>query len=814
MSVKQYNDFMSYADLVIFDNPAGYWILNESAGTSVTDYSGLGNTATAAIARTKVSICPDTQYCASGASTAEYIQYPNLKAFKKDYETTSFSIEMIFKPNRVADDIVLFDAGLENGIFFSDSMVTFKINGNLTEYCKYRVSDDKTMHLVAIYSPSNIALFVDGQLVDERKINGLVLNTTASTYSTYANSGRYYVSNVAFYKYALTTSQIQKHYNEFVNTRTSPVDVVERDSGALLSLDMTTRPVSIDHIFPENTSWSKCSITNLIETNGILKFKTISPPALNSGSAAYSGGGLSLGTTQNLLVSSAGSHLGRTSGAIGGYFKFVSSIHNADNNRFNLFSLRDGDAGTIIEVYKETQNGYVKLSYTYVDGSGNSQTTTANVATPTYDVEHYIYVTWNNSAITCYYDTLGVSGSIDVKAITRPVFSSESTLTIGSSAASTYYWKSIVRRVSLYNTVPPNSDFVANTTTRYSNYTLPLDSSLNVAQGGTVTYTLNPTGAGASTEATVSWEPTSSNISVTTSSDNITYTSRNNNDFITSSYTNGSSITGDVYVKLYMYTKDSVYDLAELRRLNVRFGVASDVYFDNSRDVATMLTAWRSGPRHYPLTRHSQYDGLFFAGDGGFYTVAQANSSFSLFDSQTATAGSTRVFKTIEFFMRVQPGFQAASTYYYFSYYDGGTEYRLYYDGTNNKFTGFDACYLNGSSVASGFSMLSGVWNHIILTKAGWAGATPGSSDPGRFNFNMRYGASTKYYGHASYRNVALYPNILSSTDAANHYARYFGSDLATVTDASARTVADNPVIAGISYPQALAGGWFIVSSG
>jgi hypothetical protein len=269
-----------------------------------------------------------------------------------------------------------------------------------------------------------------------------------------------------------------------------------------------------------------------------------------------------------------------------------------------------------------------------------------------------------------------------------------------------------------------------------------------------------------------------------------------------------------VTVKATLTTNDSVNDITRLNDLDIKFIVNSDIPADNSADTAKMLTAWRTGASNVLLFDHSTFDGLIYNGDGGFYLTSEQNASIDLFGINTTAV--PRNFKTIEMLIRRQPGHVSSSTYYYFSYYDGSTEYSLYHDGAanNDKFAGFDTCYVNGQVFTSGSTLPFGTgWAHVILTKAGWAGGAPGLSDPGRFNFNMRYGSGTKYYGHASYRSVAIYPTIFSSQTAAQHYNRYIGIDLLQAIDTSTRTVTDNVVYASTQYPQVISTGWQIVSS-
>ena len=231
----------AYEAQVLSDQPAAYWKLDESSGTQMADSSGNGRHGfydnsilgrEALIADNGHSVefphvgdnrgrwsgqgLPESAPC----SLEAWIKTPRDAAATKSIivsqRDNSFGSALMLQIERAAD-------GSPNGelvINFFGLGTFYKARGNA------RIDDDERHHVVCTIagaSPSDVALYVDGQLQTKTTISGTnpgawlgqliwtIGNTTDNGFGDWGIDGL--VDEAAIYSYVLTSAQVADHWN-------------------------------------------------------------------------------------------------------------------------------------------------------------------------------------------------------------------------------------------------------------------------------------------------------------------------------------------------------------------------------------------------------------------------------------------------------------------------------------------------------------------------------------------------------------------------------------------------------------------------
>lgn len=798
---------MGYFEAVMASRPAGYWLLNE-AGTTGTDYSGFGHSATKAIGSTGGPIVGNSYLSFFSGATTSTVTFPLLQALTVTNELAEATIEFVFKPLDVPSSTTLFEFGAGNGIYYSDAKVTFKLAGTnddgsvLDARCQYVLPKVGSYHVVATYAPNGIRLFVNGVMVDSASLSQLFTWPTApASYKsvTNNNSSGHSISNVAIYKRQLGSDEIFSHFR-FSEIALTPIEIALQDQGRIFNFNDTDRTVALSHAIPRDYPWKSVTLSDcFINSDNNLSLRTIAPAVLSSGSASFTGSEITLAAGQYLTLQNAGNYFGPGAGAVGGMFYFDSVTHN-NAAKYTLFTIADSKNENIFEVYKAASGG-LTLGQTYKDYTGTLQTVTATVGTPSYSGYRYIYLTFDGSNATLYMNSNSVLAQIDLTTTRAPYFNTGTNIIIGADSTYANTWQQKIKMVTGYTYVPDIANFTSQQTV-VGSFTLKLNSSvgLGVSQYGTAKFNFGSGFAGTISESRVVWHPTTANIAVSTSTDGTTYHAQSANNRNIFGIT--TTAPTNTYVLVELSTDDSVYDVPEVYDIAVKLFADGLVRSENSQDTMQTLGAYNFGDDGYSIFDRSQQDGFIGLGAGGMYLHSINDNIGSTLsfdgDSGSISAGPVRTYRTLELVIRQQPGFTPSSDYFWFSYNDGTTDFNFRHEGSTNldKYNGFDTCWVNGAAFASGgtLNFVNG-WAHVILTKAGWAaGMVPLDTEPGRINMNMSSSSVTRAFGYASYRHLGLYNQIFTITDAQRHYNQFFGRNKVTISDTDARSISDQGV--------------------
>jgi hypothetical protein len=260
---------MSYQLRVIKDYPLGFWPLDESSGSTASDKSGCGNNATY-VGSPASNILPLVSGGISGTEITDtaYITVPITKDYyganvgagfgTKYTSDNDFSMEVWFHPTISSTSEVRIFADTANnvGIFWHKNDIVFKISS--TELVRYAVPyHKKVMHVVATYNPSEINLYLDGVLAENKTLSDFKFtNTTLNLQIGPTPVGDSFIVDApAVYRYAISERSIIRH-NVAGNIVSPAIQVVQPDQGTLFSCTDARQKPSFEYSYPINRPWT------------------------------------------------------------------------------------------------------------------------------------------------------------------------------------------------------------------------------------------------------------------------------------------------------------------------------------------------------------------------------------------------------------------------------------------------------------------------------------------------------------------------------------------------------------------------------
>ena len=266
---------MSYQLRVLKDKPLGFWLLNESSGTTAFDYSGSGNNGTYTGSLT-TNIMPMVLggVSATKISPTQYITLPITKNYygltqehslaTKYCSDNHFSLEIWVKTEELgsAENVLFGDATSNIGIFWQDGLIKFKLDSDSLTYLCNDIPQVK--HIVCTYTQDRASIYLDGILVATKDLITNYSFTNESFEPTIgpAESGDvFYVDAPAIYRYALSQEQIASHY---LFSETVPLQqVVKDDNGDLIILTDFNMQKNLIRKYPADNPWRNFYNTDL-----------------------------------------------------------------------------------------------------------------------------------------------------------------------------------------------------------------------------------------------------------------------------------------------------------------------------------------------------------------------------------------------------------------------------------------------------------------------------------------------------------------------------------------------------------------------
>jgi len=140
------------------------------------------------------------------------------------------------------------------GLFWQRGNLIFKLNSEILNYTVPNFK--KSLHIVAVYSVSDMSIYVDGEIVATKSLSNFEFTNTSLNLqigTTGNASDSFIVDDPAIYRYALSSSQILNHYNDngFVN----PIQIANPDGGQLFEFYDNGINRQFRYSYPSNRSW-------------------------------------------------------------------------------------------------------------------------------------------------------------------------------------------------------------------------------------------------------------------------------------------------------------------------------------------------------------------------------------------------------------------------------------------------------------------------------------------------------------------------------------------------------------------------------
>jgi hypothetical protein len=247
--------YATYADLR--DNGVSYAAIS---GLPIIDYSGNAMEGYA-LDSSDMEVLPIVGAGVRGTEINDNVDL-SLKALgvaTSKNPDSPFSFEIWFKPDSsdLNEYMILGDSLNKIGLFYKNENVIFKCTDQKTVW--HKVSRNKVMHLVGVFSKNRLALYVDGVLASEKLISDgfKFINEDISLKIGPANIGkRFLVDSAAIYKYELDDSKILNHYAAgYKETKYS--QIVYSQEGTFFSLNSVFIKPAVSFRYPGANSLDK-----------------------------------------------------------------------------------------------------------------------------------------------------------------------------------------------------------------------------------------------------------------------------------------------------------------------------------------------------------------------------------------------------------------------------------------------------------------------------------------------------------------------------------------------------------------------------
>jgi len=260
---------MSYYLNVIKDSPIGFWKLDESSGTIAADSSGCGNNGTysGSPIRNILPLIPGGG-CGTKITSTSSITFPITNNYygaattpgmaTKYSSDNDFSMEAwvsIDILNSISSNRIFADSNSGTGLYWENGDIVFK--AELNEVRHAVTYSKKALHLVGIYSPKSISLYVDGVLVGSTELSYFKFTNTAVSFvigPTQSSLDTFTIDSPAIYRYALKEDTVRSHYLQG-NISSSAIQVVFPDEGVLFSGTDAQIKTQFQYSYPINKQW-------------------------------------------------------------------------------------------------------------------------------------------------------------------------------------------------------------------------------------------------------------------------------------------------------------------------------------------------------------------------------------------------------------------------------------------------------------------------------------------------------------------------------------------------------------------------------
>jgi hypothetical protein len=260
---------MSYYLNVIKDSPIGFWKLDESSGTIASDSSGCGNNGTysGSPIRNILPLIPGGG-CGTKINSTSTITFPITNNYyaatttpgmaTKYSSDNDFTIEAwvyIDISNNATPNRLFADTNSGTGLYWENGDIVFRAEFDEVRHAV--TYSKKVLHVVGVYSPKSISLYVDGVLVASTELNSFKFTNTNVSFiigPTQSSLDTFTIDSPAIYRYALKEENIKSHYLQG-NISSSAIQVAFPDQGVLFSGTDAQIKTQFQYSYPINKQW-------------------------------------------------------------------------------------------------------------------------------------------------------------------------------------------------------------------------------------------------------------------------------------------------------------------------------------------------------------------------------------------------------------------------------------------------------------------------------------------------------------------------------------------------------------------------------
>jgi len=240
-------------------------VYSDIAGQPILDFSGNNNNGTVSgISGSKIMPLVSGGIYGTLISDQTSINYLTPGLANKYHSDNPFTIELWAKlPNTGTSLIpIVADQNSSTGIYYQNGDIIFKVS---TNSLRYKVTNNKALHIVALYNKTSLVLYINGSKVATKQIDFFTFSNNSTIFSTgpSASNNYFVVDSVAFYRYNLSAGKILSHYIEGIK-ELNYSQIVYPDGGYLFSLNHSKiRPVA-RYYYPGTKQWSELVDENVI----------------------------------------------------------------------------------------------------------------------------------------------------------------------------------------------------------------------------------------------------------------------------------------------------------------------------------------------------------------------------------------------------------------------------------------------------------------------------------------------------------------------------------------------------------------------
>lgn len=240
-------------------------VYSDIAGQPILDFSGNNNNGTVSgISGSKIMPLVAGGIYGTLISDQTTINYVTPGLANKYYADNAFTIEAWVKlPNTSTSLIpIVADQNSLMGIYCQNGDIVFKVSSNTL---RYKVSNNKAIHVVASYNKQSLVLYINGTKVATKQIDQYIFTNEFTSFSTgpSASNNYFVIDSVAFYRYNLTATKVLYHYLQGIK-ELNYSQIVYPEGGYLFSLNHSKiRPVA-RYSYPGTKQWSELVDENVV----------------------------------------------------------------------------------------------------------------------------------------------------------------------------------------------------------------------------------------------------------------------------------------------------------------------------------------------------------------------------------------------------------------------------------------------------------------------------------------------------------------------------------------------------------------------